>query len=369
MSFAGRVVFGPGSLARVADECRDLGARRVLVVSGASGRDAVARVRADLGPLLAGVVDEVRQHVPEELVRSAVATAQDVAADALVTIGGGSATGLGKAIALESGLPLVAVPTTYAGSEMTPIYGITGAHKRTGRDPAVLPQVVVYDPELTVGLPVASSAASGMNAVAQAVEALWAAPDEPVTSVLAATAIGVLADALPRVVDAPTDLEARSDALVGAYLAGTCLARVRTGLHHRLCHAVGGTHGLPHAATHAVLLPHVAAFNAAAAPATAARIAAALGARDAAAGLDALNRRLGNPTSLEGLGLPRSAVAEVADAVAAEPQGPRPRPAGAAELRALLDGAFTGAPPGGLSSTGDRGGSPPGPTTRPTEGA
>ncbi len=344
----GRVVFGPGSLERVAEEVRALGARRVLLVGGGSSRAAIHQVLDGLGAHAVGHVDEVRQHVPETVAAAAVSRAKELEADGVVTVGGGSATGLGKAVALETGVALLAVPTTYAGSEMTPIYGITGEHKRTGRDPRVLPRTVVYDPELTVGLSVGASAASGMNAMAQAVEALWASPHEPVTTLLAEEAVGVLADALPRVAATPTDLDARADALYGAFLAGTSLGRIpSTGLHHRLCHAVGGTYGLPHAPTHAALLPHTAAFTTPAAPGIAARIAAALGSDDAAAGLDALNRWLGNATSLAELGAPPSAIAEVVAATAAAAAEVRPRPAGTAELSALLHDAFEGTSPRG----------------------
>lgn len=341
VSWPGRVVFGAGSLQRVPAEADALGLGRVLIVHGGSGEGVAQRVRDGLGAAAVGSFAEVRQHVPETLAHAAVARARELAADGVVTIGGGSATGLGKAIALETGIPVLAVPTTYAGSEMTPIYGITGERKRTGRDGAVLPRTVVYDPELTVSLPAAASAASGMNAVAQAVEALWAAADEPVTTLLAQEAVRVLAAALLRVVDAPDDLDARADALYGAFLAGTCLARVTTGLHHKLCHAVGGGYDLPHAATHAVLLPRTAAFNAAAAPATAARIATAIGTTDPADGLNEFNRRLGNPTSLRELGLPDDAAPQIAAALAPHTGSLRPRPAGQAELRALLDVATT----------------------------
>lgn len=339
VSWPGRVVFGAGRLDRVPSEVGRLGIRRVLIVHGASGVCAAERVIRALDDRAIGTFEEVRQHVPEAAAVAAVERARERGADGVVTIGGGSATGLGKAIALETGVPIVAIPTTYAGSEMTPVYGITGEHKRTGRDPAVLPRTVIYDPELTLDLPVAGSATSGMNAVAQAVEACWSAPEEPVTTLLAREAIRVLADALPRVVATPHDLDARSDALYGAFLAGTCLARVTTGLHHKLCHAVGGTYGLPHAATHAVLLPHVAAFNAPAAPETATRIADALQADDPGRALHDLNRRLGNPTGLHDLGLPEGAAARIAQMVAPDAASLQPRPATEEDLRTLLAAA------------------------------
>ncbi len=342
VSWPGRVIFGVGTLDRAASEVRRLEARRVLVVHGASGLDAAQRVTEALGESAVGTFEDVRQHVPEDAAVAAVERARERDVDGVVTIGGGSATGLGKAIALDTGVPILAIPTTYAGSEVTPIYGITGEHKRTGRDPVVLPRTVIYDPELTLELTVASSATSGMNAMAQAVEACWSAPEDPVTTLLAQEAIRILADALPRVVEAPHDLDARSDALYGAFLAGTCLARVTTGLHHKLCHAVGGTYGLPHAATHAVLLPHVASFNASAAPETARLIARALDAEDPGRALHDLNRRIGNPTDLHDLGLPPGAVDRIARMVAPDTEALRPRPATEEELRTLLTAASAG---------------------------
>ena len=342
VSWPGRVIFGAGSVDRVASELRSLDAHRVLIVHGTSGLAAAERVSESLGQSAIGTFEDVRQHVPADAAVAAVERAREGEVDGVVTIGGGSATGLGKAIALETGVPILAIPTTYAGSEMTPIYGITGEHKRTGRDPAVLPSTVIYDAELTLDLPIASSATSGMNAVAQAVEACWSAPEEPVTTLLAQEAIRVLADALPRVVDAPHDLDARSEALYGAFLAGTCLARVTTGLHHKLCHAVGGTYGLPHAATHAVLLPHLAAFNAPAAPEAATRIAAALQAVEPGQALHDLNRRLGNPTDLHELGLPPGAADRIAQMVAPDAAALRPRSATQQQLRTLLAAASAG---------------------------
>ncbi len=355
-SWPGHVIFGAGSFARVPDEVAAADLRRVLVIHGGSGRDAAARLAAGLGDRLAATFDEVRQHVPGSLVEAASHVAADAEADGIVTIGGGSATGLGKAVAVERGLPLLAVPTTYAGSEMTPIFGITGETKRTGHDVAALPRTVVYDPELTLGLPPRASAASGMNAIAQAVGSLWAAPDEPVTSTLAEEAVRRLAAALPRVVAQPGDLEARAEALRGAYLAGTCLARVATGLHHKLCHALGGRYDLAHAATHAVVLPYTTAYNTVAAPRVADRIARALGAADAAGGLRELNQVLGNPASLAELGLPPEAADEVADDLAPRLGDVPPRPADRDELRSLLRAAIDGSPPT----------SKPSPTPEPT---
>src|SRR5262245_46799074 len=225
-------------------------------------------------------------HVPIETARAARAEARRLDADCAVAVGGGSTTGLGKAIALESALPIVAIPTTYAGSEMTPIYGITeGGLKKTGRDARVLPRTVIYDPMLTVGLPPALSATSGMNAIAHAVEGLYAQDANPIMSLLAEEGIRALADGLPRVRRNPIDLDARSACLYGACLCGAVLGAVGMALHHKLCHTLGGTWNLPHAETHTIVLPHAVAYNAAAAPAAMARAARAIGAAHAAPGL------------------------------------------------------------------------------------
>jgi maleylacetate reductase len=257
-------------------------------------------------------------------------------------MGGGSATGLAKAVALEHGTPIVAVPTTYAGSEVTPIYGLTGPEgKRTGRDPRALPRTVVYDPALTVGLPAGVTGPSGMNALAHCAEALYAPGANPVTSLLAAEGARRLAGGLPGAVADPGDLAARSDALLGAWLAGSALAAAGVGVHHQLCHLLGGAYRLPHAELHAVMLPHSVRFVAPAARPQVARLAGALGVEDAAGGLWDLARRLGTPASLAELGLAEAELdAAAAQAVARVVQAPRR--AGVSDLRALLGDAWHG---------------------------
>jgi maleylacetate reductase len=226
----------------------------------------------------------------------------------MVAIGGGSTIGLGKAIALESGLPIIAVPTTYAGSEMTPIYGITEAGvKKTGRDLRVLPRTVLYDPELSQHLPVGMSVVSGINAIAHAAEGLYAQDGNPVMSLMAEEGIRALAQGLRGIHRAPADMAARSACLYGAWLCGSVLGHVGMSLHHKLCHTLGGSFNLPHAETHTVVLPHALAYNASAAPQAMARIAAALGAPDAATGMFDLARELGAPTALRDIGMPRMA--------------------------------------------------------------
>jgi len=284
-------------------------------------------------------------HHPIEVVHEARARAAALDADCYVTIGGGTTTGTGKAIALETGMPVVAVPTTYAGSEMTPIYGITeGGVKRTGRDRRVLPRVVVYDPVLTLSLPPRVSGPSGINAMAHCVEALYAGDGNPIVSLMAAEGIRALARALPLVVQAPSDIDARAGALYGAWLAGIVLGTASIGIHHKLCHTLGGTFNLPHAEVHTVILPHATAYNRTAAP-EAMRIAAqALGADDAAQGIFDLVSRIGGPTALKDIGMPEDGLDRAAR-LATENQYPNPRPVEYEPVRELLENAYWGRRP------------------------
>ena len=340
-----RVVFGLGAAGRVAHEVDRLRLGRILLISTASGKAVADDAAAALGPRVVARIAEVRQHVPEEDVARAVELARGSAADGLVAIGGGSAIGLAKAVALSLAVPILVVPTTYAGSELTPIYGITaGGHKRTGRDLRVLPSTVIYDPVLTVGLPAPATAASGMNALAHCVEALYDPDASPIVALLAVEAIRALARGVPSSVATPDDLAARSDALYGAYLAGAVLAVTQVGLHHRLSHVLGGTYGLPHAGVHSAVLPHVARFNAPAAPEAMRRIAVALGAGDAAGGIFDFAVQVGAPTSLAGLGMDPSRLPEAAALAAAEVTW-NPRPVTADELLPVLVDAYEGRRP------------------------
>jgi len=342
---ASRVVFGPGALTQVPEEVGRFGCRAVVLIAGASERPHADRVAGALGPRLAARIDRVAQHVPQELAADALRVAREARADGLVSIGGGSATGLAKAVARTTRLPILAVPTTYAGSEMTPVWGITAdGHKTTGRDPMVRPRTVVYDPLLTLSLPSAVTAASGMNAVAQCVAALCAPRAGPLTRLFAEEGLRELASALPHCTELPWDLPARSRALVGAWLAGLAVAGVRTGVHHKVCHVLGGSFGLPHADTHAAVLPHSAAHEADGAPEALTRVERALGAADAPGGLWDLASRTGAPTSLRQLGL-RQRDVDTAALLVAEAL-PADRRVGTAELAALLAAAWEGRRPG-----------------------
>ena len=342
---ASRVVFGAGSLQQLAREIDALGMKRALVLCTPEQQDAARRVGELLGERSAGIFPGAVMHVPIEGARAARAEASRLGADCAVAIGGGSTTGLGKAIALDSGLPIIAIPTTYAGSEMTSIYGLTDAGvKKTGRDARVLPRTVIYDPELSISLPIGLSVTSGLNAVAHAAEALYAFDGNPIVALMAEEGIRAIATALPTLVRSPADLEARSQALYGAWLCGTVLGAVSMGLHHKLCHTLGGTFNLPHAEVHTVVLPHALAYNAGAAPDAMTRIARALGAESAAAGVFDLAQRLGAPVALKDIGMPADGLDRAAD-LAVQNQYPNPRPLERTAIRELLQNAFDGRRP------------------------
>jgi len=340
-----RVVFGAGALERVGDEVAHLGAQRALVLSTPEQRDLAEKIGQLLGERLAGIYDRAVMHVPLETAEAARALAKELRADCCVTAGGGSTIGLGKAIALTSGIPIVAIPTTFAGSEMTPIYGLTVAgHKQTGRDPRVLPKSVIYDPLLTASLPAKIAGPSGMNAMAHCVEALYAEDRNPITTLMAEEGIRTLAICLPAVVTTVSSVNARAEALFGAWLAGTCLGSVGMGIHHKLCHVVGGRYNLPHAETHTVILPHAVHYNRAAAPEAMARIAAALGGADPAGGIYDLAQSIGAPLALRDIGL-RSDVLDEAAHLATENAYPNPRPIEYSAVRQLLRDAWEGRRP------------------------
>ncbi|MCB9565087.1 MAG: iron-containing alcohol dehydrogenase [Kofleriaceae bacterium] len=343
---ATRVVFAAGAWEQVGTEAARLGVSRVLIVATPGRRAAAEAVAAALGARAAGIAAIAVEHVPVEVAARARRAADDARADAVLAIGGGSAIGLGKAVALEGRARLIALPTTYSGSEMTSIWGLTdGGVKRTGRDDRVRAQLVLYDPRATVGLPVGTSADSLWNAAAHAVEALWFPDVDPISELVAEEALRLIARALPAVVARPDDVAARTDALEGAFLAGATLADAGTGLHHKLCHVLGGMLGLPHAATHAALLPHVVRFHRAAAPRAMTRIARALGAADAADRLTALAARSPRRDLASLLGATPAAtiIERVIDAVLAAPP-PGPRPLDRDGLRGLLTAALA---PGG----------------------
>ncbi|WP_033288654.1 maleylacetate reductase [Amycolatopsis jejuensis] len=334
----GRVVFGAGTRHQLAEEVERLGVKRLLVVCAPGQADLAAELTAPLPNTV--LHPHAVMHIPVSTAEKAIALSEGT--DGCLSVGGGSAVGLAKAVAKETGLPIIAVATTYAGSEMTPVWGLTAnGHKTTGRDPKVLPTTVIYDPELTVSLPPGLSVTSGMNALAHSAEALYAPDCSPITALVAAESVRAIASALPRIVENPRDLDARSDALYGAWLAGTALGSTTMSLHHKLCHLLGGTFDLPHAETHTAVLPHVLAFNLPASPA--AHAALNLG-PDPATRLYDLARSLGAEMSLKALGLPETGLSTVADQALAAPYA-NPRPVTTDALQTLLRNAFLGTAP------------------------
>lgn len=341
----GRVVFGAGSRHRLAAEASALGAQRVVLVASTYEDELAADVAAVLGDLVVGRFSDVVQHVPVAKAAAAVELTRDLGADTIVTIGGGSATGFGKAIALELDVHQIALPTTYAGSEMTTIYGLTdGGHKRTGKSDRVKPGVVVYDPELTITLPPRIAGPSGMNALAHCVEALYGPGANPVISAIALEGIRALYRSLPRVCTSPDDLDARTDALYGAYLAGVSLATGGTALHHKTCHVLGGMFDLNHGDMNAVVLGHAVAYNAPAIPELMGRMGEALGTDDVAGALFDLARAIGAPTSLREIGMPEDGIDEAARRVV-EDAAANVRPPDPDGIRAMLLAAFAGTRP------------------------
>lgn len=342
----GRVAFGSGALAELPNEIDLLGARHALLLSTPGHGDLARRIAAMLGDRAAGVFSGAAMHVPIAAAREAREAARKLGADCLIAIGGGSTTGLAKAVALESGAPILAVPTTYAGSEMTPIYGLTeGGEKRTGRDPRVLPRTVIYDPELTCTLPVALSVTSGLNAIAHAAEGLYARDANPLTALLAEEGLRAMASALPAIHRAPRDIDARAQALYGAWFCGIVLGNAGMALHHKLCHLLGGTFALPHSETHTVVLPHAIVYNAPCIPQALERMARALGSPEPPAALYDLARAHGAPCSLRALGLAETDLDRAADLAIANPYW-NPRPLEREAIRTLLRNAWEGVRPG-----------------------
>ena len=340
-----RVCFGSGAAAAsLRAEIQGLGATRIMLIASKAEMHLADAIAAGLP--VAWRHDDVIMHVPVEVAARARAEAERNGIDALVCVGGGSTTGLAKAIALTSGLPIIAVPTTYAGSEATPVWGLTeGAQKTTGTDLRVLPKVIIYDAALTTSLPVGMSVASGLNALAHCVDAMWGPNADPINAALAAEGIRVLAAGLPMVVADPADLDGREQILYAAYLSAAAFASAGSGLHHKICHVLGGKYNLPHAQTHATVLPYVLAFNGPAAPDAERRIAAAFGADRAIDGLQAFRRELDAPHALRDYGLAEDSIAAAADAILPSVPPSNPRPVTAGDLRALLRAAWSGADP------------------------
>jgi maleylacetate reductase len=334
-----RVVFAAGALSQIAEEAEHLGISRALVIATpGSGERLGAQVVSRLGARVAGLHAKAVIHVPKAVADSGLAAAGATKADGLIAVGGGSAIGLAKFIARDTGLPILAVPTTYSGSEATPIWGMSdGDRKMTGRAAKVLPRTIVYDPELTLALPPKVTAASAMNAMAHCVMGLWSPERTPVTMAFATEAMRRFGDHLARAVSDGSDIVARSECLIASWLAGTVLT-AGTGLNHKLAHVMGG-YGLPHAETHAVLLPHTTRFNFAARTDANARLGEALRTTDPAAALENMLQGFAIPRRLRDLGLSEAKIPDAAAQIGAL-NIVSPRPVSESEARALLMAAY-----------------------------
>lgn len=340
-----RILFGVGTIADLPDEVGRLDADRVLIISTPRQIDQAERIRELLGERGAAIFSDATMHTPVEITTQAIRIVERDRIDCLVAIGGGSTTGLSKAVALRTGLPQVIIATTYAGSEMTPILGQTDdGVKTTLVDDGVIPDVVIYDVELTLSLPPEFSGVSGINAIAHAVEALYAKERSDAISSMAVEGIEKLARALPVIANDPRNMDARSDALFGASLCGQCLASVGMALHHKLCHTLGGSFNLPHAETHTAVLPHAAAYNAEAEPIAMRSIAEALGAGEAPMGLYELGHAVYANMALRDLGLGESDLDRAADLAVLNSYW-NPRPIERDAIRDLLRRAWAGEPP------------------------
>lgn len=342
---AARVVFGSGVMAQTGAEIERLGCKRALVLTTLQQADEGRALQQAIGARAAGLFSGATMHTPSGVTQAAMALVSELDIDCTVALGGGSTTGLGKAIAYRTDLPQIVIPTTYAGSEMTPILGETrDGVKTTVRDAKILPEVVLYDVDLTLSLPPGLSATSGINAIAHAVEAVYANDRNPVISLLSVEGIRALARALPVIVKSPADPQARSDALYGAWLCGMALGAISMALHHKLCHVLGGSFDLPHAETHTVVLPHATAFNEQAVPDLLAPVAQALGAKTAGQGLFDLAQKLGAPIALSQIGMKREGLDRAAEIATQNPYW-NPRAFTREDIAGVLTAAFEGRRP------------------------
>lgn len=355
-----RVIFGSASASRnLVAELRRMQSHRPLVIASVQERALAEAVCGELSGM--AWFDDVRQHVPVANAESARSAAAAHGADVLITVGGGSTTGLAKAVALTSALPIIAIPTTYAGSEATNVWGLTEERtKRTGTDDRVLPTTVIYDATLTLSLPVKLSIASGLNALAHCVDSLWAPKSDPINRALALEGARALNLAMRAITMDPEGLDGREQALYGCYLAAVAFASAGSGLHHKICHVLGGTFDLPHAETHAVILPHVLRLNGPAVPDLDERLTAALSGsrapgRTAIDALLALNDEVGAPTGLGDYGFATADIPEAVDRIlTAAADLSNPVPLTAANITSVLTNALTGAPFSVSSPTGAR---------------
>ncbi|KAA8646694.1 hypothetical protein EYZ11_010943 [Aspergillus tanneri] len=339
-----RVIFGSGTLSRLSEEVARHRVKAPLIVSTPQQVDQASQLKDLLDGKVAGVFTEATMHTPYTITEKALAYTKSVNADSVISIGGGSTIGLGKAISIRTGLLHICIPTTYAGSEMTPILGETeGGQKITRSDPKILPGAVIYDVDLTMTLPAGMSATSGVNAIAHSVEALYARNTNPIISLLAIEGIKTLAASLPKIVESPSDITSRQSAFFGAWLCGTCLGTAEMSFHHKLCHTLGGFFNMPHAETHTIILPHALAYNAPAIPEVMKRLADVLpgSGGDAIKGLNALLERLKVKRGLKSFGFKEEDLDKAAEIAVENPYW-SPRVIVKRPIRELLRRAWAG---------------------------
>jgi len=340
-----RVVFGSGTISKLPGEIDHFAIKRALIIATPQQKGQAEEIAGMLSGRSVGVFSGARMHTPLSVTREALDVVKNLGVDGVISVGGGSTIGLGKAISIRTSLPHIAVPTTYAGSEVTPILGETEDGKKVTRsDPRILPNSVLYDVDMTLTLPVSISVTSGFNAMAHAVEALYARESNPVISLLAEKGIGSIYRSLPRIKQDPFDVGARSQMLYGAWLCGVCLGSVGMALHHKLCHTLGGMFDLPHAELHTAILPHALYYNASAAPEAVAAITSAIEEEDAPYALYESASRLGATMSVASLGMPENCIERVVEQVLANPYW-NPRELESSGLGILLRNAFHGTPP------------------------
>ncbi|OJU97684.1 MAG: maleylacetate reductase [Shinella sp. 65-6] len=342
---AARIVFGNGASEDIGKWVEALECRRALVLSTPHQASDAHAMSKRLGALSVGTFSEATMHTPVDVTERAVARAAELGADCVVSLGGGSTTGLGKAMAYRTDIPQIVVPTTYAGSEVTPILGQTeNGAKTTLRSPKVTPEVVIYDPELTLGLPVAMSVTSGLNAIAHAAEGLYAPDRNPIATMMSIDGMRALKEALPVLIDNPRDGAAREKALYGAWLCGTVLGQISMSLHHKICHTLGGSFDTPHAETHSVMLPHTIGFNASAVPGLMTPVSDIFGGATPGQALYDFAKSIGAPMALRDFGLGEADLDRAADIATKNPYS-NPRPIDRTAIRALLQDAWSGTRP------------------------
>lgn len=340
-----RIVFGVNAVAKLSEEIKTVGGTRAMVLCTPGAAARIAPIVDALGSTCAGVFDTVKPHCPQDAILAALERFRDLNADCVVAIGGGSSIDTGKPIAVETGKPAIAVPTTYSGAEMTQSYGmIIDGRKQSSRDPRAIARTVIYDPAMTTGLSPYATAISGMNSLAHCVEALYPEQLNPIATLLATEGIGALTAGLPASVAAPDDIAARTQVLYGAYLGGTVVTLVGIALHHRTCHVLGGSYGIAHGNANSVMLPHATAYNAPATPAAMAVLSNALGTDNPARALFDFAQSIGAPTDLKSLGMQESDLDAAAE-LAIEYTAYNPRALEFGPVREMLQNAYDGSRP------------------------